>query len=140
LRKLVVLTAVTVAMLATAASAQAFIVSLQAPTHTPQAGKPWPIKVGAHKHKGGKRIHASAYYQFLFNGNIVQSCKPLPSKPGGQKCNDGTHAKAYRFFGIFRDVVVWPARSIGFPLTFRVVVHARGGGTKHVDYNVQVHG
>jgi hypothetical protein len=130
--------AVTAGMLFAASSAQAFTASLQAPTHHPQAGKHWPIKVGAHQH--GKAIHASAFYQFLFSGNVVQSCTPIPNKPGGKKCNDGKSAKPWHFNGSFRDVVVWPKRAIGYPLTFRVVIHARHGGTKHVDYPVRVHG
>ena len=65
--------AVVVGTLATAASAQAFVAALQAPTHRPHAGKRWPIKVSAHR-KNGKRLHASAYYQFVYQGQVVQSC------------------------------------------------------------------
>ncbi len=129
--------AVAVGTLATAASAQAFVAALQAPTHRPHAGKRWPIKVSAHR-KNGKRLHASAYYQFVYQGQVVQSCKPLPSKPGGRKCNNGTTAGRYRFVGSYRDVVVWPKKSIGLPLTFRVVIHARHDGTRRVNYAVKV--
>jgi hypothetical protein len=137
LRNRIAVLAVAVGMLATAASAQAFVAKLKAPTHRPHAGKQWPIKVSAHR-KNGKRVHASAYYQFVYQGQVVQSCKPLPSKPGGRKCNNGTTAGRYHFFGSYRDVVVWPKKSIGLPLTFRVVVHARHDGTKRLNYAVKV--
>ena len=135
------LIAITVAagVLIPAASAEAFTATLQAPTHHPQAGKPWPIKVGAHR-SNGKKVHANSFYQFVFSGNVVQSCTPVPSNPHATKCNDGSSAKRYPFVGSYRDVVIWPKRAIGYPLTFRVVVHARHDGTKHVDYPVQVHG
>jgi hypothetical protein len=137
LRRLFALIAVVVVMLATAASAQAFVAKLQAPTHRPKAGQPWRIKVSAHR-SNGKRLHASAFYQFVYQGNVVQSCKPLPNKPGGRKCNNGPTAGRYRFYGSFRDVVVWPKKSVGLPLTFRVVVHARHDGTKRLNYPVRV--
>ncbi len=138
MRRVLITIAVTLGMLIAAASAQAFRATLHAPTHSPQAGKRWPIKVGAHR--GHKKLHASAFYQFVFGGSVVQSCQPSPRKPRATKCNDGTSAKPWHFRGGYRDVVFWPQRSIGFPLIFRVVIHVRHGGTKHVDYAVQVHG
>ena len=128
-----------VALLAAPAGAAAFSVGLKAPTHHPKAGKKWPITVSAHRN-GGKPVHASAFYQFVVGGNVVQSCTPLPGHPHATKCNVGSKAKTHRFFGQYRDVIIWPKRAISYHITFRVVVHMRHGGTKHVDYPVTVHG
>jgi hypothetical protein len=145
LRKVLPVVGVAVAMLVFAASAMAWVATLKAHDHTPKVGEPWPIKVGAHG-KHGKKLHASAYYAFVYNGNVVQVCKPLPSKPGGQKCtNDPTPPNIgnyrYKFYGGYRDVVKWPKKSLAAAggLKFRVVVHKRHGGTKHVDYYVKPH-
>jgi len=139
LRRSLITIAVAAGMLIPASSAGAFVATLKAPTHTPTAGKPWPIKVGAHRSNGHK-LRAHAFYQFIFSGNVVQSCAPKPHKPHAQKCNDGKSAKPWHFHGGYRDVIIWPRKSIGYPLTFRVVIHARHLGTKHVDYPVVVHG
>jgi hypothetical protein len=42
------------------------------------------------------------------------------------------------FTGVFRDYVLWPGESRGFPLTFRVTVTA-GGVTKVIRYTVTAH-
>jgi len=145
LRRLIALIAVVVASLAFATSAEAFVAKLKAPTHTPKAGAPWPIKVSAHTKKG-KKLHASAYYAFLHSGQVVQICKPLPNKPAGRVCtSDPTPPNIgvfrYKFFGSYRDVVIWPNEAIfAGTLVFRVVVHVRHGGTKQLDYPVNVHG
>jgi hypothetical protein len=43
----------------------------------------------------------------------------------------------YRFFGHFSDTSMWPAASVGYPLTFRAVVRADGASI-NLDYPVQV--
>ena len=83
----------------------------------------WPIKVTVRK--GGRGIAGKVYYQFLFSGRIV-ACRTVkkPYKP--------------RFTGgVFRDRIEFPERSVGIPLTFRVVVKTKYG-TKNVDYAVTV--
>lgn len=84
----------------------------------------WPIKVTASK--GGRGISGGkVYYQFLFSGRIVacRTVKP-PYKP---RFHNGT----------FRDRIEWPERSIGLPLTFRVVVTTKYG-VRNLDYKVVV--
>jgi hypothetical protein len=147
-RRLFAVIAVAVGTLVFAAAAQAWVATLIAPTHTPKVGSPWPIKVGAHT-KSGRKLHASAYYAFRYQGKLVKICKPLPNKPGGQYCtknypnpnqiNIGKYR--YKFYGGFRDTVVWPKDSLlaAGGIDFRVVIHKRHGGNKHVDYLVKPH-
>jgi hypothetical protein len=109
------------------ALAGSFVLHLKAPGHHPKAGKKWPVKVSAKTHSG-KPLHAHALYKFLFQGQVVRTTSPY-----------GAHStKPYPFFGHYRDVVHWPKRSAGVPLTFRVVVKARHHGKRHVDYKVRV--
>ena len=144
-RRLFAVIGVAVGMLVFAASAYAWKATLIAPTHTPKVGAPWPIKVGAHQN--GRKLHASAYYEFIYQGKVVKICKPLPNQPGGQQCTKNypnvsqvnIGAYRYKFHGGFRDTVVWPHDSLlaAGGITFRVVIHKRHGSTKHVDYFVK---
>jgi hypothetical protein len=68
---------------------------------------------------GGRPLRAEVGYQFLFAGRVV------------------ARRSHYRFRGRFRDVVTWPRRSVGVPLTFRAVVTTRLG-TRNLDYPVVV--
>jgi hypothetical protein len=67
----------------------------------------------------GRPLSAVVRYQFVFAGRVVA---------------ERSH---YRFRGRFRDVVTWPARSIGVPLTFRAAIETRLG-TRNLDYPVTV--
>jgi hypothetical protein len=84
----------------------------------------WPIKVTASRNgrgiSGGK-----VYYQFLSFGRIV-ACRTV-LKPYVPRFHSGT----------FRDEIQWPERSIGLPLTFRVVVFTKYG-VKNLNYTVTV--
>lgn len=111
------------------ASAASFKAHLKAPGHHPKAGKHWTIKVTV-KSRSGKRLRASAYYQFVFHGQVVSKQYPSPHRP--------PRDKPWHFKGHYRDPVVWPARAVGYPLKFRVVVHVKGRGTKHLNYRVRV--
>jgi hypothetical protein len=93
-------------------------VTLRAPGHRPTAGAPWPITIEA-RGPGGKPLRAEVRYQFLFAGSVV------------------AHRSHYRFRGTFHDIVRWPARSAGVPLTFRAVV-TTPLGTRRLDYAVRV--
>jgi hypothetical protein len=109
------------------AQAGSFVLHLKAPGHHPRAGHKWPVKVSARK-RSGRPLHAHAVYKFLYHGQVVATRSPY-----------GKHSrKPYPFFGHFRDVVRWPKRSVGIPLTFRVVVKAKHHGKKHRDYRVRV--
>jgi hypothetical protein len=131
-RRLVLIAVFAAALLIPAAAAQAFTAKLKAPTHHPHVGEPWKIKVSAHR-DNGKPIHANAYYHFLFNGTVVQSCAPRPHARNHHKCPSG---HAYQFLGSYRDTLFFPKRAIGHPLTFQVAVHGRHSGTKKLNYNI----
>lgn len=112
------------------ASAAGFVVRLKAPTHHPKVGKRWRITVTAKRKGSNKPVHAAAFYQFLYGGSVVSKQYPAPH---GGKAN-----KPYHFYGHFSDTLKFPQRSVGQPLTFRVVVRAGRLGTAHADYNIRV--
>ena len=78
-------------------------------THTPKINTLVPIKVTATLH--GKPVKATAVYQFLFGGSVVGNGYPYNNKH-------------YSFTGHFSDKLNFPASSLGFPLTLRVVIKA----------------
>ena len=133
-RRLVLIVAFAAAFLIPAAAAQAFHAKLRAPGHHPHAGQPWRIKVSAHR-DNGRPMHASAYYQFLFQGQVVKTCAARPHARNHHKCPTGA---PYKFKGSYKDVLFFPKKSIGIPLTFRVVVHGRHAGTKKLNYPIKV--
>jgi len=67
----------------------------------------------------GRPLPAVVHYQFLFAGRVV------------------AERSTYRFRGRFRDVVTWPRRSIGIPLTFRAAITTKLG-KRNLDYPVTV--
>ena len=98
---------------------------LHAPTHTPEAGKPWLYSVRVTDLKG-RPIRARITMQVLFGG------VPVGKVDAG---------KTFSFVGTWREPkrspLIWPARSRGRPLTFEAIVTARGA-TKRLDYTVDV--
>lgn len=99
---------VLVLVVAASASAAAFTARLQAPNHTPTAGQKWPITVTVTR--GGAKLSGSVSYQFLFAGQVVSN------QPGHSFTR-----------GVFHDKLLFPARSVGFALTLRVIVKTRYG-------------
>lgn len=93
-------------------------VTLKAPGHHPTVNAPWPITIEA-RGPDGRPLRAEVRYQFLFAGSVV------------------AHRSHFRFKGILHDVVRWPERSAGIPLTFRAVV-TTPLGTRRLDYDVRV--
>lgn len=117
-RPLAAVLALALALPATA-SAGGFTARLQAPNHTPKAGRDWPITVTARR--GRAKLSGSVRYEFLFQGQIVSR------QPG------------HRFkHGLYRDKLLWPAAAIGHKLTLRVVVKTRYG-TDRIDWAIRVH-
>ena len=92
--------------------------TLVAPNHHPSVGAPWPIVIRATS-PDGKPLQGEVRYQYLFAGSVV------------------AHRSHYRFKGTFHDIIRWPARSVGIPLTFRAVV-TTPLGTRRLDYIVRV--
>ena len=91
--------------------------------HHPKAGHRWRIRITA-RTTSGHALSASIFYQFVFGGQIV-ACRSVtaPGKP--------------HFRGTFRDVIKWPRRSVGVPLTLRAVVRTRKG-VRNLNYAIKV--
>ena len=81
-------------------------------THTPKINTLMPISVTATLK--GKPAHATAAYQFLYGGAVVA--------PTQYPYNN----KHFSFTGHFSDKLNFPASSLGFTLTLRVVIKAAG--------------
>ena len=111
------------------ASAARFVATLKAPTHHPRADRAWTITVTC-RSRSGRPLRATATYQFLSGGQVVATRYPSPHAP--------ERHTPFPFRGSFRDPVLWPKRSIGVPLTFRVVVAVKGKGKVNLDYAVRV--
>jgi hypothetical protein len=105
-----------------------FVAKLDAPGHHPKAGERWPIKVTAKA--SGRPVKATAFYRFLYQGQVVSTQYPSPHAPPADS--------PYHFKGSYRDPIRWPKRAIGYPLTFQVVVHSKGRGTVKLNYKVRV--
>ena len=129
MRRAAVLLALCAAAAAPAAASAAcsWSAKLSAPTHKPKAGKRWPIRVTTSL----RDVRTSARYEFVFRGRVVakRHINPKSDAPG---------KKLFHFRGSFRDpTVTWPRKSVGIPLTFRVVLRNRCG-TKRLNYSVVV--
>jgi hypothetical protein len=109
----------------TAGPAVKWTAKLTAPGHNPKARKRWPVKIVV-KTAGGKAISGTVQYNFLFNGTVVQVRSCLDH--GNTPC---------RFKGTYKDVLHFPRKSIGYPLTLRFIVKTRFG-TKNIDYAIKV--
>lgn len=115
------LAAVAVALGATSIAAAAAVIkgssgplaaTLTPSTHTPKINTLMPISVTATLN--GKPAHATAAYQFLYGGAVVA--------PTQYPYNN----KHFSFTGHFSDKLNFPASSLGFTLTLRVVIKAAG--------------
>lgn len=104
----------------TASQTAPIVAVLHAPGHTPKVGN-WPITIDLTR--AGHPIHGHVSYAFLFGGQVVSTQ------------GVGTHSPD--FVGVFHDIITWPARAVGLPLTFRVVI-TTPYGVKDVDYPVKV--
>lgn len=90
--------------------------SFSAGTHYPNCKQYWPVTVTARW--DGKATHAVAWYQFLYNGRVVNTQYPF----GGKRENP--HYQKYHFYSSFTDPTFGPfgALSVGHKLTVRAVV------------------
>jgi hypothetical protein len=103
---------------ATGGAASGFRATLSVPGHYPRAGRSWPVTVTASYN--GRAVTANVRYLFLYGGQVV------------------SRQSNYRFHGHFTDrAFTWPARAVGYPLTFRAVVSSSRGSRK-LDYWVRV--
>ena len=88
------------------------VATLTPSTHTPKINTLVPITVAATLN--GKPAHATAAYQFLYGGAVIA--------PTQYPRNN----KHFSFTGHFSDKLNFPASSVGFTLTLRVVIKAAG--------------
>jgi hypothetical protein len=119
--------ALLVAALSLFAGGSALKVTLTAPNHTPKIKVRWPYTV--RETVNGKAVAARLTAQIV---DPIGGVNPVQY--------DGTKKNItnWRFVGIFRDYVIWPAESRDIPLTFRVTVftmHAK----KVLNYHVTPH-
>lgn len=91
-------------------------------THRPKEKRNWWVTVTASY--GGKAVRARAFYQFLFQGQLVNT----------QYVNGHRN---FTFVGHYRDNLNFPPNAVGYPLTVRVLVSAHGR-TVYLPYAVQV--
>jgi hypothetical protein len=131
LLKRLVVPLLAIALLAPAAPAEAagFVARLSTPGAHPRANHPWTITVTA-RSPSGKPLRATAFYRFMFQGQVVSTQFPSPHGPNRHT--------PWPFTGSYRDPILWPSRSVGVPLTFRVVVRVKGKGTVNLDKRVRV--
>ena len=66
------------------------------------------------------------------NGQVVSTQYPSPGRA------PGTAHRPYTFRGSYRDPLTFPRRSVGIPLTLRVVVKVAGKGTIKLDKRIRV--
>ena len=127
------LTAAAVALGATSTAAAAAVIkgssgplvaTLTPSTHTPKINTLMPISVTATLN--GKPAHATAAYQFLYGGAVVA--------PTQYPYNN----KHFSFTGHFSDKLKFPASSVGFTLTLRVVIKA-AGHTVNLNWSITAH-
>jgi hypothetical protein len=101
--------------------------TLFASGHTPKVGVHWPYTV--HASVGGTPARARV------TARIVDPLGGVHPVGFGAKKGNVTRIP---FRGTFRDFVIWPATSVGYPLTFRIIVTA-GTSKRVIDYKVTVH-
>ncbi len=99
------------------ASSGGVTATMQAGSHHPRVGVPWPVSFTATR--GGRPARASVSYEYLFAGQVV------------------ARRSHYLFTGHFSDTFKWPASAVGYPLSLRAVI-VSGPATLNLDYAVQV--
>ncbi len=99
------------------------VATLTPSTHTPKINTLMPIAVTATLN--GKPAHATAAYEFVFGGAVVSTQYPYNNKH-------------FSFTGHFSDKLNFPASSLGFTLTLRVVIKA-AGHTVNLNWSITSH-
>lgn len=99
------------------ANAVSVTVTMHGSTHEPRVGPLWPDSFEVTS--AGRPATASLEYEFLLAGQVV------------------AHRSHYTFTGHFHDTIEWPAAAVGYPLTLRAVIRARGT-LLNIDYPVKV--
>lgn len=101
------------------ALAASFRITPHIANHTPTVNVKWPVELTVTR--GRRRLAGSVRYQFLFDGSVVGS------RPG----------HAFRH-GVFRDTLLFPSKSLGEPLTLRILVTVPAyHRTEHIDWAIK---
>jgi len=105
--------------------------TFSAGTHHPNCKQGWPVTVTARYH--GKLAHATAFYQFLSGGQLVDTQYPFSGTSRNR------HDHLWAFYGSFTDNGFGPfgALAVGQPLTVRAVVQV-SRYTAYPSYSVDV--
>ncbi len=99
------------------ALAAAFKLTPRIPNHRPTVGREWPIRLGVAR--GKTKLSGSVSYEYLFNGSVL------------------SEQKGHRFTGgVYTDRLVFPAKSVGQPLTLRFLVSVPRYGTQKLDWAI----
>ena len=99
-------------------------VTIIAPGHSPKVNTHWKYAVRATR--GGKLVAAKITAQIV---------DPVGGHHAVEFGNSKKTITNWPFKGEFRDFIIWPPESRGFPLRLRVIV-AAGGTKRTVDYPV----
>jgi hypothetical protein len=121
-------------------AAKPCVATLKAPTHHPKANRLWPLTVTC-RTSSGKPVRATATYQFVYQDQVVATRYPSPKANPKSACSRAGTCRhsPYPFKGKMHDgTFIWPRRSVGFPLTLRVVIAVKGKGSLNLDYTVKV--
>ena len=110
--------ALVLAVAVPASAAAPFTARFHAPNHAPVANQNWYVTTTAYRN--GVGLAGTVKYQFLFSGLVVST-------------QAGGHFK----HGVFHDHLLFPTKSVGFPLTLRVVVTTKYG-TVDIPWTVKV--
>jgi hypothetical protein len=109
--------AIAVAVVAAASAATIpFRVQLTAPTHTPKANTVWRYSLRVTS-LAGKPIAARI---------TVEAIDPTGTAHPFTYANTKKPLVRWPIVGTFHDYATWPAEARGIPLTFRVIVLAKG--------------
>ena len=85
--------------------------------HTPTVNVKWPVRLTVTS--GRKKLSGRVRYEFLFQGTVV------------------SHQAGHSFTrGVYSDTMIFPANSLGQPLTLRILVTVPKYGTEHIDWNI----
>jgi hypothetical protein len=105
--------------------------TFSAPSQNPNCKQKWPVTVTARYN--GKPAHATAFYQFLYNGHLVGKQYPF------SHTRKNPHNRLWHFTGRFTDNTFGPfgALAVGQQITVRAVVQA-GRYTAYPGHNVRV--
>lgn len=97
--------------------------SFTATTHDPSCRQKWPVMIKATYQ--GKPAHATAYYQFLLNGTVVNTQYPFSDTKKNPDTKAHPNGVPYHFVGSYTDNTFGPfgALAAGQTLTIRAVIH-----------------